>query len=45
MKEMHVAWIANGFVFLVAGITMITIFRKPTEAQMADARAAIKFED
>jgi MFS family permease len=45
MKEMHVAWIANGFVFLIAGITMITIFRKPTEAQMADARAAIKFED
>jgi len=24
---------------------MITIFRKPTEAQMDDARATIKFED
>ena len=45
MKEMHVAWIMNGCVYLVAGITMITIFRKPTEAQMDDARAAVKFED
>ena len=45
MKEIHVAWIMNGFVYLAAGITMITIFRKPTEAQMDDARATIKFED
>ena len=45
MTEMHVAWIMNGCVYLVAGITMITIFRKPTEAQMDDARAAVKFED
>jgi hypothetical protein len=42
---MHVAWNMNGVVYLVAGITMITIFRKPTEAQMNDARAAVKFED
>jgi MFS family permease len=45
MSEMHVAWNMNGVVYLVAGITMITIFRKPTEAQMDDARAAVKFED
>jgi MFS family permease len=45
MKEIHAAWIMNGFVYLAAGITMITIFRKPTEAQMDDARVTIKFED
>ncbi len=45
MREMHIAWIMNGCVYLVAGIVMITIFRKPTEAQMNDARATIKFED
>jgi hypothetical protein len=45
MKEIHIAWRMNAIVYLVAGITMITIFRKPTESQMDDARAAVKFED
>ena len=45
MTEIHIAWKMNAIVYLVAGITMITIFRKPTEAQMDDARAAVKFED
>jgi hypothetical protein len=35
----------NAVIYFVAGIVMIIIFRKPTEAQMDDARMEIVFED
>ena len=37
-SEIHGAWAMNGGIYLAAGIAMLLIFRRPTEAQMADAR-------
>ena len=45
IAEMHTAWTMNAIIYFVAGIVMIIIFRKPTEAQMDDARMEIVFED
>lgn len=45
IDEMHLAWNINGIVYFVAGLAMILIFRKPTEAQMADARQEVTFDD
>jgi MFS family permease len=45
IAEMHTAWTMNAVIYFVAGIVMIIIFRKPTEAQMDDARMEIVFED
>ena len=36
--EIHGAWAMNGGIYLAAGIAMLLIFRRPTEAQMDDAR-------
>lgn len=45
LVEMHHAWNMNGAIYFVAGLAMILIFRTPTDAQMADARAETTFED
>ena len=37
-RELHIAWFMNAGIYLAAGIAMIAIFRRPTDAQMADAR-------
>jgi EmrB/QacA subfamily drug resistance transporter len=37
-RELHVAWLVNAGIYLAAGIAMIAIFRRPTDAQIADAR-------
>ena len=37
-RELHSAWYMNAAIYLAAGISMIAIFRRPTEAQIADAR-------
>ncbi len=37
-RELHHAWLMNAGIYLAAGIAMIAIFRRPTDAQMADAR-------
>ncbi|MFZ9842889.1 MAG: MFS transporter [Ilumatobacteraceae bacterium] len=37
-RELHNAWYMNAGIYLAAGIAMIAIFRRPTDAQMADAR-------
>jgi MFS family permease len=37
-RELHNAWYMNAAIYLAAGIAMIAIFRRPTDAQMADAR-------
>lgn len=36
--EIHGAWAMNGAIYLLAGFAMLAIFRRPTDAQMADAR-------
>lgn len=36
--ELHAAWTMNGIMYLVAGATMLAIFRRPTESQLVDAR-------
>ena len=36
--EIHAAWSMNGAIYFVAGIAMLTIFRRPTESQLVDAR-------
>lgn len=36
--ELRGAWVMNAVIYLLAGITMLAIFRKPTEAQMDAAR-------
>ena len=45
LSAYHTAWIINGVVYLAAGILMIVIYRKPTDAQMISAGAKVKFED
>lgn len=37
-RELHFAWLVNAGIYLAAGIAMIAIFRRPTDAQIADAR-------
>ena len=37
-RELHVAWLVNAGIYMAAGIAMIAIFRRPTDAQIADAR-------
>ncbi|MFZ9806252.1 MAG: MFS transporter, partial [Ilumatobacteraceae bacterium] len=36
--EIHGAWAMNGAIYLLAGVAMLLIFKRPTDAQMADAR-------
>ena len=36
--ELHAAWYMNAAIYLAAGIAMVLIFRRPTAAQMDDAR-------
>ena len=36
--ELHGAWLMNAFIYLAAGIAMVAIFQRPTDAQMDDAR-------
>lgn len=36
--EIHGAWLMNAFIYLLAGIAMLAIFKRPTESQMDDAR-------
>ncbi len=38
--EIHGAWLMNAFIYLAAGIAMVSIFKRPTESQMSDARGA-----
>lgn len=45
LTEMHNAWNMNGAIYFIAGLAMILIFRTPTDAQMADARAETTFDD
>jgi hypothetical protein len=45
LSAYHTAWIINGVVYLAAGILMILIYRKPTNAQMISAGSKITFED
>ena len=45
LSAYHTAWNINGVVYLVAGILMILIYRKPTDAQLATAGAKVTFED
>ena len=45
LSAYHTAWIINGVVYFAAGILMIVIYRKPTNAQMISAGAKVKFED
>ena len=37
--ELHAAWYMNAAIYVAAGIAMVLIFRRPTSAQMDDARA------
>lgn len=37
-SEIHGAWLMNAFIYLAAGVTMVAIFKRPTESQMSDAR-------
>ena len=36
--ELHAAWYMNAAIYVAAGIAMVLIFRRPTSAQMDDAR-------
>jgi hypothetical protein len=45
LSAYHTAWIINGVVYLSAGILMILIYRKPTNAQMISAGSKITFEE
>jgi hypothetical protein len=36
--EIHAAWTMNGAIYFVAGLAMLSIFRRPTESQLVDAR-------
>jgi hypothetical protein len=36
--EIHAAWMMNAALYLAAGIAMLVIFRRPTTAQLDDAR-------
>jgi MFS family permease len=45
LSAYHTAWIINGVVYFAAGILMIVIYRKPTNAQMISAGSKITFED
>lgn len=36
--EIHAAWVMNAVIYLVAGIAMVAIFKRPSESQMDDAR-------
>lgn len=45
LSAYHTAWNINGVVYLVAGILMILIYRKPTDAQLVTAGAKVTFED
>ncbi|MFM8958301.1 MAG: hypothetical protein ACKOJH_12975, partial [Actinomycetota bacterium] len=38
--ELHGAWIMNAGIYLLAGLAMIAIFKRPTESQMDDARGS-----
>lgn len=38
MAEIHAAWTMNAALYLAAGVAMVLIFRRPTTAQLADAR-------
>mgnify|MGYP003346913787 FL=1 len=37
-RELHHAWFMNAGIYLCAGLAMLAIFKRPTDAQMADAR-------
>ena len=37
-SEIHAAWTMNGAIYFVAGVAMLSIFRRPTESQLVDAR-------
>lgn len=37
-RELHGAWMMNAAVYLLAGLAMLAIFKRPTESQMDDAR-------
>jgi len=45
LSAYHTAWNINGVLYIVAGILMILIYRKPTDAQLASAGAKVTFED
>jgi outer membrane lipoprotein-sorting protein len=45
LSAYHTAWTINGVVYLAAGILMILIYRKPTDAQMISAGSKVTFED
>lgn len=37
-RELHGAWVMNAIIYLLAGVAMLAIFKRPTESQMDDAR-------